>query len=256
MLMENFKKIGIMDKSRFFLLFRVLIISGLYFLINPIIGFGFILDYKVFIPVLCCYLISIIFSIVISEKKSDYIKIGTDIFFVTFFIIKIIWLLYIMKDNTDAPFGILYFYTFFPMLLLFIIWLIQDIKNSKEVLNTRLLLIRFLIIVLFSSYGFMIFVSTYKIYIPALILYLFFIIFCGRFSEIKREKAIIASNCILILYILLLFIWFILFDNSLTSRSFDTIVFCICETLPLFIFLTTWLIGDVINFRKLIKNKS
>ena len=84
MLMENFKKIGIMDKSRFFLLFRVLIISGLYFLINPIIGFGFILDYKVFIPVLCCYLISIIFSIVISGKKSDYIKIGTDIFLLHF----------------------------------------------------------------------------------------------------------------------------------------------------------------------------
>lgn len=243
-----------MDKKSFLLLFRVLIISGLYFLINPIIGFGFILDYKIFIPVLCCYLLSIIVCIVISKRLSNFIKIGTDVFFVIFFIIKIIWLLYLMKDNTDAPFGFIDFYAFFPMLLLFIIWLIQDIKNLKEILSTKLLLIRFLVIVLFSFYDFMIFVSTYKVYIPALILYLFFIIICGKLSEIKREKAIIVSDCILILYILLLLIWFLLFDNSLTSRSFDTIVFFICVSLPLFIFLITWLIGDVSSYRMNTKN--
>lgn len=115
-----------MKRDNFYLLFRFLIICVIYFLSHSIFQDEFLLDYKIFVPLLLIYLVIIIISIYSAEKKKKLLLI-TDLVFIITLIIETIWQIRLMiKAPGEAGFAYITIIQYMPMFILFILWLRKD----------------------------------------------------------------------------------------------------------------------------------
>lgn len=125
-----------MSDKNFLLFLRFVIIALWYFMRCMIWPVGTIFFYyPVFIPVLILYLILIIISTKVSEGKGAVLRISSNIIFLVLFPLEIVNLLREIGESSDkgeAVFGFFSLILYLPMLILFIVWLVKDIRNHKR----------------------------------------------------------------------------------------------------------------------------
>ncbi len=115
-----------MKRDNLFLLFRFLIICVIYFLSLSIFQDEFLLDYKIFVPLLLIYFVILVISINSAEKKKHLLLI-TDLVFIITLVIETIWLITLMiKAPGEAGFAYITIIQYAPMFVLFVIWLRKD----------------------------------------------------------------------------------------------------------------------------------
>ncbi len=131
------KKEEAMKKSDFWFLLRFLIISIIYLLEYILLGYDFLTINIIFYPlffalVLLAYLILIIFSFFVDEKRSCKIKKISDIVFLSLFGIQTLKLLVSISGDIGAG-GLAFIgmMLYFPMLICFIIWFNRDRKREN-----------------------------------------------------------------------------------------------------------------------------
>ena len=126
-----------MKKIDFWFLLRFLIISIIYLLEYILLGYDFLTINIIFYPlffalVLLAYLILIIFSFFVDEKRSCKIKKISDIVFLSLFGIQTLKLLVsISGDIGDGGLAFIGMMMYFPMLICFVIWFIRDRKREN-----------------------------------------------------------------------------------------------------------------------------
>ncbi len=126
-----------MKKIDFWFLLRFLIISIIYLLEYILLGYDFLTINIIFYPlffalVLLAYLILIIFSFFVDEKRSCKIKKISDIVFLSLFGIQTLKLLVsISGDIGDGGLAFIGMIMYFPMLICFVIWFIRDRKREN-----------------------------------------------------------------------------------------------------------------------------
>lgn len=126
-----------MKKFDFWFLLRSLIISIIYLFEYILLGYDFLTINIIFYPlffsiVLLAYLIIIIFSFFVDEKKSCKIKKISDIVFLSLFGIQTLKLLVSISGDIGAG-GLAFvgMMMYFPMLICFVIWFIRDRKREN-----------------------------------------------------------------------------------------------------------------------------
>ncbi len=131
------KKEEAMKKIDFWFLLRFLIISIIYLLEYILLGYDFLTINIIFYPlffalVLLAYLILIIFSFFVDEKRSCKIKKISDIVFLSLFGIQTLKLLVSISGDIGAG-GLAFIgmMLYFPMLICFIIWFNRDRKREN-----------------------------------------------------------------------------------------------------------------------------
>ncbi len=126
-----------MSDKNFLLFLRFVIIALWYFMRCMIWPLGTIFFYyPVFIPVLILYLILLIISTKVSEGKGAVLRISSNIIFLVLFPLEIVNLLKEIGESSDkgeAVFGFFSLILYLPMVILFIVWLVKDIRNYKRI---------------------------------------------------------------------------------------------------------------------------
>lgn len=119
-----------MNMKKTMLVVRVLIISVLYYLTNSIYDFEFLLDQKIFVPLVLFYLVSIIVCLVLSNKISVVVQIVVDVIFLIILAIETMYYFYLMNQAPgEAGFGGLAIMLIMPIFLAFVFFFIRDIKK-------------------------------------------------------------------------------------------------------------------------------
>ena len=168
-----------MNKKNLLLLLRPLVISVLYFLMNFILEpVTFLLDIRVFIPLLCAYFLLFIICLFLSGKTLLLAKLISSSFFTVLLTIQTFYIIFFEygKKGTVAFLDILYY---LPSYMCFFIWLVEDIKNlrKKKERKEKPILLLFRILVILVIY--LVTHFTYKDFISIIIfIVLFIVIYC------------------------------------------------------------------------------
>ena len=168
-----------MNKKNLLLLLRPLVISVLYFLMNFILEpVTFLLDIRVFIPLLCAYFLLFIICLFLSGKTLLLAKLISSSFFTVLLTIQTFYIIFFEygKKGTVAFLDILYY---LPSYMCFFIWLVEDIKNlrKKKERKEKPILLLFRILVILVIY--LVTHFTYKDFISiSIFIVLFIVIYC------------------------------------------------------------------------------
>ena len=123
-----------MKKENIFLLLRFVVIAVIYFLSFSIFKEEFLLSYKVFVPALVIYFILLMICIFHNDGKTALIKVIIDVFFILIFLGETVWLVFLMHQAPgEAGFAFIFLFQYTPMVILFIVWLVKDIRNYKRI---------------------------------------------------------------------------------------------------------------------------
>ena len=170
-----------MNKKNLLLLLRPLVISVLsYFLMNFILEpVTFLLDIRVFIPLLCAYFLLFILCLFLRGNTLLLAKLISSSFFTVLLTIQTFYIIFFEygKKGTVAFLDILYY---LPSYMCFFIWLVEDIKNlhkNKERKEKPILLL-FRILVILVIY--LVTHFTYKDFISiSIFIVLFIVVYCN-----------------------------------------------------------------------------
>lgn len=237
-----------MNKKNLLLLLRPLVVSVLYFLMNFILEpVTFLLDVRVFIPLLCTYFVLFILCLFLSEKPLLLAKLISSSFFTVLLTIQTFYIIFFEygKKGTVAFLDILYY---LPSYMCFFIWLVEDIKNlhkNKERKEKRILLIRILVILVI----YLVIHFTYKDFISiSIFIVLFIVVYCILLliSLFLKEKISLVVKLTSTITITLVFTIEIVFCFYYMIRYYEPIVwFVILIDAPGLLLLINWLIKDI-----------
>ena len=238
-----------MNKKNLLLLLRPLVISVLYFLMNFILEpVTFLLDIRVFIPLLCAYFLLFILCLFLSGKTLLLAKLISSSFFTVLLTIQTFYIIFFEygKLGTVAFLDILYY---LPIYICFFIWLVEDIKNLRKNKERKekpiLLLFRILVILVI----YLVTHFTYKDFISInILIVLFIVIYCILLliSLFLKEKISLVVKLTSTIIITLVFTIEIVFCFYYINRYYEPIVwFIILIDAPGYLLLINWLIKDI-----------